>query len=139
MSFSELLFLVFVALIVFGPKRLPEIARKAGKILGEFRRASNDFRAQIEDEVRKLELHEDVRSIGATLKENVNTVSRMALDQQVLEPVKPVVEAEARAERDSSFDTAEAEERPSVESGDGLPWPEERAEEESDRLKGQHA
>lgn len=136
MSFSEMLFLVFLALIVFGPKRLPEIARKLGKIVGEFRRASNDFRAQIVDEVRKLELQEDVKSIGTTLKENVNTVSRMAIDQQVLEPVKPVVKA---AERDSSFDTAEAEAQTFVESGDGLTWPDVAAAEESDGAKGTHA
>src|SRR5271168_4663736 len=55
MSFSETIFLFFLALIIFGPKKLPEIARQVGKALNEFRRASNEFRAQIEHEITNLE------------------------------------------------------------------------------------
>jgi Tat protein translocase TatB subunit len=99
MSFGEMFFLVFLALIVFGPKRLPEMARKLGKIIGEFRRASNEFRAQIEDEVRKLELDEAAKSIQAELKQTTQSVSRVPLDQQILPP-KSTTPA-----RDSSFDT----------------------------------
>ena len=51
MSFSETIFLFFLALIIFGPKKLPEIARYVGKTLNEFRRASNEFKAQIEQEI----------------------------------------------------------------------------------------
>ena len=56
MSFSETIFLFFLALIVFGPKKLPEIARQVGKFMNEFRRASNDFKAQIEQEIAHLEV-----------------------------------------------------------------------------------
>ena len=46
------LFLIFVvALIVFGPRKLPEIGKSLGKMMGEFRRASNEFRSTIENEV----------------------------------------------------------------------------------------
>ena len=55
MSFSETIFLFFLALIIFGPKKLPEIARYVGKTLAEFRRASNEFKAQIEQEIANLE------------------------------------------------------------------------------------
>jgi sec-independent protein translocase protein TatB len=55
MSFSETIFLFFLALIIFGPKKLPEIARQVGKALNEFRRASNEFKAQIEQEIAHLE------------------------------------------------------------------------------------
>lgn len=55
MSFSETIFLFFLALIIFGPKKLPEIARQVGKYLNEFRRASNEFKAQIEQEIAHLE------------------------------------------------------------------------------------
>ena len=44
-----------VALIIFGPKKLPEIGRQIGKLLFEFRRASNDFKMQIEEELRAAE------------------------------------------------------------------------------------
>jgi sec-independent protein translocase protein TatB len=58
MSFSETIFLFFLALIIFGPKKLPEIARQVGKWMNEFRRASNEFKAQIEQEIAQLEIEE---------------------------------------------------------------------------------
>ena len=56
MNLSETIFLFFLALIIFGPKKLPEIARQIGKYMNEFRRASNEFKAQIEQEIAHLEV-----------------------------------------------------------------------------------
>ena len=56
MSFSETIFLFFLALIIFGPKKLPEIARQVGKYMNEFKRASNEFKMQIEQEIAHLEV-----------------------------------------------------------------------------------
>ncbi|HYM79720.1 MAG TPA: twin-arginine translocase TatA/TatE family subunit [Candidatus Dormibacteraeota bacterium] len=56
MSFSETIFLFFLALVIFGPKKLPEIARQVGKYLNEFKRASNEFKSQIEQEIAHLEV-----------------------------------------------------------------------------------
>lgn len=56
MSFSETIFLFFLALIIFGPKKLPEIARQVGKFMNDFRRASNEFKAQIEQEIAHLDV-----------------------------------------------------------------------------------
>lgn len=58
MSFSETIFLFFVALLIFGPKKLPEIGRQVGKILNDFRRASNEFKAQIEAEISKADFEQ---------------------------------------------------------------------------------
>jgi sec-independent protein translocase protein TatB len=58
MSFSETIFLFFLALIIFGPKKLPEIARQVGKFMNEFRRASNEFKSQIEQEIAHLEVEQ---------------------------------------------------------------------------------
>lgn len=55
MSFGETIFLFVLALIIFGPKKLPEIARQVGRYLNEFKRASNEFKAQIEQEISHLE------------------------------------------------------------------------------------
>src|SRR6516225_7594625 len=63
MSFSETIFLFFLALIIFGPKKLPEIARQIGKYMNEFRRASNEFKAQIEQEIAHLEVEETRQTI----------------------------------------------------------------------------
>lgn len=52
LGFPELLMIFFVALIIFGPKRLPDIGRSVGKALGEFRRATNDLKSTLEEEVR---------------------------------------------------------------------------------------
>jgi len=48
---TELLVIVVIALVVFGPKRLPELGRTVGKGLSEFRRASNDLKRSLEDEI----------------------------------------------------------------------------------------
>jgi Tat protein translocase TatB subunit len=61
MSFSETIFLFFLALIIFGPKKLPEIARQVGKFMNEFRRASNEFKSQIEQEISQLELEKETK------------------------------------------------------------------------------
>ena len=49
------IFIFGLMLVLFGPKKLPEIARQAGKLMMEFRRASNDFKMQMEDELRAAE------------------------------------------------------------------------------------
>jgi len=56
MSFSDTVFLFFLALILFGPKKLPGMARQAGRLLAELRRASNEFKSQIETEIAHLEV-----------------------------------------------------------------------------------
>ncbi len=63
MSFSETIFLFFLALIIFGPKKLPEIARQAGRLLAELRRASNEFRSQIETEIAHIEVEKKAQAI----------------------------------------------------------------------------
>ncbi|HZQ19470.1 MAG TPA: twin-arginine translocase TatA/TatE family subunit [Terriglobales bacterium] len=58
MSFADTTVLFILALLLFGPKKLPQIARQVGKALGEFKRASNEFKAQIEAEISQLEFEE---------------------------------------------------------------------------------
>jgi len=76
MSFSETIFLFFLALVIFGPKKLPEIARQVGKVLNEFRRASNEFKAQIEQEISHLEVEERRRTVLPPSAQPENTASR---------------------------------------------------------------
>jgi Tat protein translocase TatB subunit len=54
----EIFLILVVALIVFGPRRLPDIGKSVGKMLAEFRKASNDFKRTIEDEVEAERLRE---------------------------------------------------------------------------------
>src|SRR5437868_13990017 len=55
LGMPEMIFIFLLALIIFGPRKLPEIGRQLGRALGEFKRASNDFKAQLEDEIRQIE------------------------------------------------------------------------------------
>jgi TatA/E family protein of Tat protein translocase len=54
-GFAEIGFLLFVAYLLFGPKKLPEIARTLGKGLGELRRASNELKSSLEQEIANLD------------------------------------------------------------------------------------
>jgi len=76
----ELVLIFIVALIVFGPKRLPEIGRTLGKALGEFKKATDDLKNTVEREVRLDEL----RQISPPVITPVETVSRT-------EPAPPAV------------------------------------------------
>ncbi len=80
MSFSETIFLFFLALIVFGPKKLPEIARQVGKWMNEFRRASNEFKSQIEQEISNLEVEDRKRKILPPSPAPTGTTSRTSHD-----------------------------------------------------------
>jgi sec-independent protein translocase protein TatB len=55
MHFGDSIFIFLLALVLFGPKKLPEIGRTIGKLLAEFRRASNEFKFQIQEELRTME------------------------------------------------------------------------------------
>ena len=64
-SFQDSALLIFLALLLFGPKKLPELARQLGKLMAEFRRASNEFRMQMEEELRVADQEEQRKKIAA--------------------------------------------------------------------------
>ena len=55
-GFPELIVIFVVALLVFGPKRLPELGRSLGRGMAEFRRASSDLKNSIEREIEAAEI-----------------------------------------------------------------------------------
>ncbi len=65
MHVGDTIFIFCLALIIFGPKKLPEIGRQIGKLMVEFRRASNEFKMQIEEELRASEEAERQKEIDA--------------------------------------------------------------------------
>ena len=76
----ELIIIFFIALIIFGPRKLPELGRSLGRSLGEFRRASNELRNTLEEEIRA----EEVRSKTDERRAATDTVAR-----QAAEPAEP--------------------------------------------------
>jgi Tat protein translocase TatB subunit len=57
----ELFLILVIALIVFGPRKLPEIGKSLGKMMAEFRKASNEFKRTIETEVEADKIRESMR------------------------------------------------------------------------------
>ena len=64
MHFGDSIFIFLLALVLFGPKKLPEIGRTIGKLLAEFRRASNEFKFQIQEELRNMEDEERKKKLA---------------------------------------------------------------------------
>jgi TatA/E family protein of Tat protein translocase len=58
---GELVIILVIALIIFGPRKLPELGRSLGKSLGEFRKASNELKSTLEEEIR-VEEHKEQRA-----------------------------------------------------------------------------
>ena len=90
LGMPEMLFILGLALLIFGPAQLPKIGRQIGKALGEFKRASNEFKNQLEDEVRKMELDqmkEEAKKV-MTLEPAPNTIAQGAAAGAPSEPVE---------------------------------------------------
>jgi sec-independent protein translocase protein TatB len=64
-SLPDTAVIIFLGLLIFGPKGLAQIARQVGKLMGEFRRASNEFRMQMEEELRISEQTDRQKQIAA--------------------------------------------------------------------------
>lgn len=90
LGFPELLLIFAVALIVFGPRKLPEIGRSIGKALGEFRRATEDLKSTIEREVKV----EELRQIGPSVMAPLDSISRA----EPLSPLPPTEQPPQRTE-----------------------------------------
>ena len=60
---QEMIFIFLLALILFGPKKLPEIGRTVGKALTEFRRASNELKATFDREMKNLEAETGIKEV----------------------------------------------------------------------------
>ena len=84
MSFPDTVVLFVLALLLFGPKKLPGIARQVGKALNEFKRASNEFKAQIESEINQLDIQEQKKE-----RDQFQQRLESKTDHDVLPPSEP--------------------------------------------------
>lgn len=82
----EMVMIFVVALLLFGPRQMPQIGKSIGKALAEFRRASNEFKRTIEDEVAGSDLMEmkkdleEVRDIGKEITSIQDSVVKKTED-----------------------------------------------------------
>ena len=68
MSLPDLIFIFLLALVILGPKKLPIVAGQLGKWMAEFKRASNEFKNQLETEMMNIELEERAKKDGENAK-----------------------------------------------------------------------
>jgi sec-independent protein translocase protein TatB len=97
---SKLLILGIVALIVVGPKELPQLLRTIGKYMGIIRRQASEFRAQFDEAMRESELADikkDVESMGRDMETTMRD-AEMSVEREV---------AQANAELDTAMNTPE--------------------------------
>lgn len=75
LGFQELVIIFLIALVIFGPRKLPELGKSLGKGLNEFKRASNELKRTWEEEVRaeEQELKKTFRTEEEDFKKTVNT------------------------------------------------------------------
>jgi sec-independent protein translocase protein TatB len=92
MSFGDTIVIFILALLFFGPKKLPELARQIGKVLNEFKRASNEFRQQIESEVSQLDVQERNKAIMTPLAPPEGSVIAHSPRAELSVGPQPVIE-----------------------------------------------
>ena len=88
----ELLIICIVALIVIGPKKLPEMLRSLGKGLAEFKRVGNDVKSTLDEEVNRAESEARKREVEEELAKRK---AEKAKEEAALAAAKPVESADA--------------------------------------------
>ena len=88
LGMPEIIMIFIVGLLLFGPRKMPQIGRSIGRALGEFRRASNEFKRTVEDEVAA----EEIRSVEKDLRD-IKTAGtdfvKKTIDDAAEEPATP--------------------------------------------------
>jgi len=120
---QEMIVIFLVALVLFGPKKLPELGRTIGKALTEFRRASNDLKATFEREMQTLEresaeLKDTTRQISSEIQSSTNLDFSSSLFDTVAEaePSSPPSHVEDHSQPAHDPSTVGASEVPGAES-----------------------
>ena len=81
-EWNEILVILVVAMVVFGPHRLPEMARKAGKMMAEFRVAAKELREGIEKELAVEEMRQVAQDVVTPTKEAASELQKSLADSE---------------------------------------------------------
>jgi TatA/E family protein of Tat protein translocase len=110
----EVILILDVALIVFGPRRLPEIGKSMGKMLAEFRKASNDFKRTIEDEL-EAEKSRESQAAQAPAPESTAPVTDATITDATASVPEAAVVPEVAAPPPPNFEGADTSGTPESE------------------------
>lgn len=75
---AELILIFVIALLVFGPKKLPEIGRSVGKALREFKKTSDEIKGRIEEEIEASEIKDIRKDIQSGMNDLRSSVDQVA-------------------------------------------------------------
>ena len=75
-SGPELLMILILGLLLFGPRKLPQLGRTVGKAFSEFRRATTDFKMNLEREIESTKIKEVAREVDQTVRETEGAIAR---------------------------------------------------------------
>jgi sec-independent protein translocase protein TatA len=96
---AELILIFVIALLVFGPKKLPEIGRQVGKALREFKKTSDEIKGRIEEEIQASELKDIRKDIQSGVDDLRSSVTQVATDlTRVPEEIKKDTESHETGE-----------------------------------------
>jgi TatA/E family protein of Tat protein translocase len=113
LSIPHLVIIFVVALVVFGPEKLPELARNLGKMMAEFRRATGDLRNTFEGHMRDLERETEQRRIGGPSATPAPALSLPTMPAAGTVPANPPnTSATASAEQVEHIETETAQSEP---------------------------
>jgi len=130
----ELMVIFVIALVVFGPKKLPELGKALGKGIAEFKRASQEMKDTIESEVRNAEHAMDLKKLKADVEGIGSQVAKELKDAEVLavtsfEPEKKDQKPDPQSGADAGGTTPDKQEPA---SDDNTPAQQETKEKETD-------
>ena len=95
----ELIIILVIALIIFGPRKLPELGRSLGKSLGEFKKASNELRNTLDEEIRAEEHKEQRAKTEAEQKSALEAANSM---RDAITPDEPAAGSHETVSRTST-------------------------------------
>jgi TatA/E family protein of Tat protein translocase len=87
-GFPELIVILSIALLVFGPKKLPEVGRSIGRALREFRKTSDEIKERIEEEIQAEEFRDMEKSIKSEYDDITSPEDLYGLDKDNSEKVE---------------------------------------------------
>ena len=106
LGMPELIMILVLALIIFGPRKLPDLGRSLGKSIGEFRKASNELKSTLEEEIRLEEMKEHRAKVEAEQASAVEAGNPSATENEIHPPTEVEVSPDEPVSRTPNTGTS---------------------------------